>query len=210
MKPSSEVIRKIKATSPSEFEKSGKIIYESKGLDGYLSVTELRQLLYILAEAHLLSMTYISKNAAGNAPDAVKEVYDAVKLGIFVEADPNASTMKMYYRINSEADAEIIRKWLNPRQKSEQPTIKKYSEVVRPIKHYSYKRRKISAKFDSRGESNRIANDRPKQKYESVSGDMSPDKKPPKDEYNWSDKTSKKFGRDLSSGKIRKMHEDNL
>lgn len=208
MQPSRDVTNQIKHTSPRELSKRGNIIYESKRLDEYLTLAELRQILYMLAESGLLSAKYISQNAAGNAPDAIRELYGAVSLGVFIESDPNVSTMKMYYRVNPDIDPEILSSWTSPRQKSHEPKVKRYSDVVHNVQHYHPKRPSVKHfQPDARGESNRIATYVKPVKGETLTGDKSPDRKPEKDEYHWSDKTSKTFNKKLHSGELRKEHE---
>ena len=206
MQPSPEISHWIKLTSPKKMKEQGNRVYTSKPINGYLSLGELRRALYMLAEAHLLTPIYIANNAAGNAQDATRELFNAVRHGIFIESSPGAPTMKVYYVVNPNADSTIVSEWLNPSRKTN-PRIKKYSTVVKPRRDYPRKPRKSAKKPDPRGESNRIANYKKPIGGETLTGTGTPDTKPSKDNYNWSDKTSKQFGRELHNGKIQQQYE---
>ena len=198
----------LKNHSPSEFEGREKLVYITKNLDGYLSLSELREALVALAQNHYLSYQYIVNNFGANDHDALEEVFDAESKGIFKKVDATASTFKLFWRLNPGLSDEEIRAYIYPRKaKQHKPKIKKYNEVVRPIKKYPHHKQPRPIK-DARGESNRIANKREnEQKYESLIGSVSPKKYGEKDDVAWSKKTSLVLERSIRDGSLKREHE---
>lgn len=197
-------VQNFKNHSPSEFEGREKLVYITKNLDGYLSLSELREALVALAQNHYLSYQYIMNNFGANDHDALQEVFDGESNGIFQKANPNESTSKLFWHLRQGLTERDIQNYIYPKiAKHQKPKIQDYSEIVRPVKRFSPKTKKSSYNPNPRGESNRIATARKSKHYESLTGDKTPDRKPSPENYHWSDTTSRQLGRALRSGKIQ-------
>ena len=189
---------------PSDYRGREKIVFITKNLRGFLSLSELREALVALAQNHYLSYQYIMNNFGANDHGALQEVFDAESKGIFQKSNPNDVTAKLFLHLNPNLTEKDLHDYIYPKiAKNKKPKIRKYSEVVRSVKHFSPKTRRKTYNPDPRGESNRIANERKRRHYNSIAGSMSPDRKPDSDNYHWSDRTAKQFNRKLRSGEIK-------
>lgn len=190
--------------SPSDYRGREKIVYVTKDLRGFLSLSELREALVALAQNGYLSYQYIMNNFGANDHDALQEVFDGESNGIFQKANPNERTSKLFWHLNQDLTERDIQNYIYPKiARSKKPKVQQYSQVVRPVKRFSPKAHKPTYNPDPRDKSNRIANAKKTKHYESLTGDRTPDRKPSSDNYHWSDKTSKQLGRALHSGEIK-------
>ena len=200
----------IKNHSPSEFPGRNHVIYETINLKGDLSLFDLRETLVALAQNRYLSIRFIMEKYGSNTADAMMELQYATLAGrrVFVcDNDSPASTKDIFWHVNPILSNDELQKYIRPSfSKSKKPEIKKASIIIRKPKRWSTKKRQLRPK-DPRGESNRIANEQRKQKYEEIIGDYSPLGKRDKDDYTWSDKTSKELNHAIRTGKLRRNYE---
>lgn len=176
----------IKNHSPSEFPGRDHVIYETLDLKGNLSLYELRESLVALARNHYLSIKYIINNYGTNSTDAISELNNAELAGkrIFLcDNNPLFSTIDAFWHINANLSNEELRKYIRPGiARTKKPTIKRITSAEKPSKRWTSKKRKPLPR-DPRGESNRIANQRPKTTYSTVVGGGAP-KVGPEDKSN--------------------------
>ena len=202
--PTEEYRKLVKKQSPNNSGGRSNYIYETKNLRGFLSLSELREALVALAQNHYLSYQYIMNNFGANDHDALQEVFNAESKGIFQKSNPNDVTAKLFWHLNPNLTEKDLHDYIYPKiANNQKPKVQKYSEAIRPVKHFSPKTHRKTYNPDPRGESNRIANEHERRRYDSIVGDVSPDRKPDADNYHWSDKTSRQFNRKLRSGEIR-------